>query len=94
MAREAFAALGIPVQETPLDLDAALDGLSTGDVEAVVVLAPAPILRLEALSTLGIHLMPWPNGVSLPAGAEVSPIGTGRSSLERRGREASHASWH
>ena len=74
VAREAFAALGIPVQETPLDLDNALDGLSTGDVEAVAVLAPAPIARFEALSTPGLHLMSWPDGVSLPAGAKVSSI--------------------
>jgi hypothetical protein len=68
-ARKAFQALGVNVKETPLDLDNALDGASTGDVDAVVVLAPQPFERLKSVSQSGLHLLAWPDSGSLPAGA-------------------------
>ena len=74
VARQAFAALHISVNETPLDLDNALDGLSTGDIAAVVILAPQPIAKLKRLTAPGLHLMRWPESVPVPAGADVSSI--------------------
>ena len=74
-ARKAFAALGVSVKETPLDLDNALDGMATGDIAAAVVLAPQPDARLARLKTTsGLHLVPWPEGVAAPAGASMASI--------------------
>ena len=74
-AREAFAALGVSVRETPLDLDNALDGMATGDVAAAVVLAPQPDARLARLKTsCGYHLVSWPDGVALPDGTSAVTI--------------------
>lgn len=73
-ARKAFEALGVTVKETPLDLDNALDGLATGDVDAVVVLAPDPSEQLEKLRTPGLHLLAWPVGTAAPDGATLSSV--------------------
>lgn len=73
-ARKAFAALNVGVKETPLDLDNALDGLATGDVAAVVIVAPQPIERLAKLSATGLHLVAWPQDGALPAGASATTI--------------------
>lgn len=74
-ARRAFAALGVSVKETPLDLDNALDGVATGDVDAAVVLAPQPDPRLARLKTTsGLHLVAWPEGVAAPDGTSVTSI--------------------
>ena len=73
-ARQAFATLNIKVKDTPLDLANALDGLSTGDIEAVVVLAPQPITQLAVLGTPGLHLISWPEGGSVPDDAVVTSI--------------------
>ncbi len=73
-ARQAFASLNIKVTETPLDLANALDGLSTGDIDAVVVLAPQPVAQLEAVKAPGLHLLAWPDGGTLPEGAIVTSI--------------------
>ncbi len=74
-ARKAFAALGVSVKETPLDLDNALDGIATGDIAAAVVLAPQPDARLARLKTTsGLHLVSWPEGVAAPDGASVASI--------------------
>ena len=74
-ARKAFAALGVSVKETPLELDNALDGMATGDVAAVVVLAPQPDARLAHLKTTsGLHLVSWPDGSAAPDGASVTSI--------------------
>lgn len=73
-ARRAFEAAGVKVQETPLDIDNALDGLATGDVAAVVLLAPQPFERLAHVSTPGVHLVAWPDGVAPPDGASVATI--------------------
>jgi hypothetical protein len=73
-ARKAFQALGVPVKETPLDLDNALDGAATGDVDAVVVLAPQPFDRLKGASRSGLHLLSWPETGALPAGAVDTTI--------------------
>lgn len=73
-ARRAFEAMGVKVQETPLDVDNALDGLATGDVAAVVLLAPQPFERLTRVSAPGVHLIAWPEGVAPPEGASVSTI--------------------
>lgn len=72
--RKAFKALNIPIKETPLELDNALDGLSTGDIDAVVVLAPQPDERLRRLAAPGLHLVSWPENGSLPAGTVASSI--------------------
>ena len=72
VARLAFASLGVDVKETPLEFDNALDGVSTGDVAAVVLLAPQPATRLATVS--GLHLVSWPDAVPLPAGAISSTI--------------------
>ena len=77
-ARQAFATLNIKVKDTPLDLTNALDGLSTGDIEAVVVLAPQPITQLAVLGTPGLHLISWPEGGSVPDDAVVTSIDGGR----------------
>ena len=74
-ARSAFARLGVGVTETPLQLDNALDGIATGDVAAVVVLAPQPDARLARLrTTSGLHLVSWPDGVAAPDGASITAI--------------------
>lgn len=76
-ARKAFEALHVKVDETPLDIDNALDGLSSGDVAAVVMLAPQPIDRLKTVSATGVHLVSWPEGGSLPDGASTATIDAG-----------------
>jgi hypothetical protein len=73
-ARKAFAALGVSVQETPLDLDNALDGVATGDIDAVAVLAPQPFERLAQVKKSGLHFLSWPEGGPLPDGAAASSI--------------------
>ena len=73
-ARQAFATLNIKVKDTPLDVANALDGLSTGDIEAVVILAPQPVTQLAVLGTPGLHLISWPEGGSVPDGAVVTSI--------------------
>lgn len=72
--RKAFQALGVNVKETPLDLDNALDGASTGDIDAVVVLAPQPFERLKKMPQSGLHLLSWPDHGSLPQGAVEATI--------------------
>jgi hypothetical protein len=72
--RKAFQALGVNVKETPLDLDNALDGASTGDIDAVVVLAPQPFERLKNMPQSGLHLLSWPDHGSLPQGAVEATI--------------------
>ena len=74
VARKAFEAAGIKVAETPLDIDNALDGLSTGDIDAVVVVAPQPDARLTKLTPSGLHLVAWPDGIALPDGAVAASI--------------------
>ena len=74
VARKAFEAAGVKVAETPLDLANALDGLSTGDIDAVVVVAPQPDTRLRALGSSGLHLVAWPDGAALPDGAVATSI--------------------
>ena len=76
-ARKAFAALGITVKETPLDLDNAFDGLATGDIDAVVLLAPQPVDRLKRLSAPGLHFVAWPEGATMPDGAVTASIDGG-----------------
>ena len=71
-ARKVFAALGISVKETPLDVDNALDGVATGDLAAVVLLAPQPAQPLRTIT--GLHLVAWPEDTSVPPGAVVSTI--------------------
>ena len=74
-ARKAFAKLGIGVTETPLEVDNALDGIATGDVAAVVVLAPQPDAHLAHLKTTsGLHLVSWPDGAAMPDGAAAATI--------------------
>lgn len=74
-ARKAFGALGVGVSETPLDLDNALDGLASGDIAALVVLAPQPDPRLARLKTgANLHLVPWPEAAPLPEGTEAARI--------------------
>ena len=77
-AREAFAALKIAVRETPLDLENALDGLSSGDVAAVVVLAPEPIKQIEDLPGQGLHLVTWPSDIAPPPGMNITAMDRGR----------------
>ena len=86
-ARKAFAALGVSVKETPLDLDNALDGIATGDVAATIVLAPQPDSRLARLKTTsGLHLVSWPEGVAMPEGISVTTIpGSAYPGLARAG---------
>ncbi len=74
IARRAFAALAVPVKETPLDDDNALDGLATGDIDAVVVLAPQPAARLARLRAPGLHLLAWPDGTAAPAGTSLAVV--------------------
>lgn len=76
-ARAAFAALGLKVKETPLDLDNALDGAASGDLDAVVVLAPQPLARLAGISHSGLHLVSWPEDAPLPQGAVATMIAPG-----------------
>lgn len=66
IARRAFAAAGVSVKETPLDVSNALDGLATGDIAAVVVLAPQPSPRLAKLRAPDLHLLDWPDGATPP----------------------------
>lgn len=73
-ARQAFAALDIPVTDTVLDYDNALDGLATGDIDAVVVLAPEPSRRLKALQAPGLHLVSWPADATPPNGTSVTTV--------------------
>ena len=73
-ARRAFAALNVEVKDTPLDLANALDGLSTGDLDAVVVLAPQPVTQLEGIKAPGLHLVSWPSEGAVPEGASLTSI--------------------
>lgn len=74
-ARKAFGALGVGVTETPLDVDNALDGLATGDIAAVVVLAPQPDPRLAKLTgKANLHLVSWPQAAPLPENTEAASI--------------------
>ena len=75
--RKAFQTLAIDIRETPLDVDNALDGLSTGDIDAVVILAPAPFSRLKTIAAPGLHLVAWPDGGSMPDGAVTASIDAG-----------------
>ena len=75
VARKAFDALNIPVKDTPLDYDNAFDGLATGDVDAVVLVAPQGVTpRLAKLKVPGLHLVSWPEQGALPSGATVGTI--------------------
>ena len=74
VARQAFAAAGVNVSEMPLELDNALDGLATGDIDAVVVVAPQPDARLTKLRAPNLHLVAWPQAASLPEGASATTI--------------------
>ncbi len=73
-ARKAFQSLAIDVRETPLEVDNALDGLSTGDINAVVILAPEPIRSLTTMATPGLHLVAWPDNHAMPDGAVSASI--------------------
>ena len=74
VGRKAFKTLAINIREAPLDVDNALDGLSTGDIDAVVILAPHPVQRLKTLSGTGLHLVAWPDGGAVPDGAVAASI--------------------
>ena len=74
VARKAFEAAGVKVAETPLDIDNALDGLATGDIDAVVVVAPQPDARLGKLHAPNLHLVAWPQAATLPEGASATTI--------------------
>ena len=74
VARKAFEAAGVKVAETPLELDNALDGLATGDIDAVVVVAPQPDARLSKLHAPTLHLVAWPQAATLPEGASATTI--------------------
>lgn len=58
--RKLFAKLGIKVQETPLDLDNALDGLATGDIAAVLVSTPGAAGKIRNLRNPDLHALPIP----------------------------------
>lgn len=75
-ARKAFSALDIPVTDTSLDYDNALDGLATGDIAAVIVLAPEPARQLKDIRAPGLHLVSWPDGATPPSGTTVSAVET------------------
>ena len=86
VARKAFEALGVAVKETPLDYTNAFDGLATGDVDAVVVVAPQPSAYLAGLRASGLHLVAWPDDVAPPSGASIGAIaGTGYPNLAKPG---------
>ena len=86
-ARKAFAALGVSVKETPLEIDNALDGIATGDVAAALVLAPQPDPHLARLKTTsGLHLVSWPEGTVAPDGDTMAAIpGSAYPGLARPG---------
>ena len=73
-ARQAFSALNVAVKDTPLDVANALDGLSTGDLDAVVILAPQPVAPLEVVKAPGLHLVSWPEGGAVPDGTTLTSI--------------------
>ena len=73
-AHKLFEARAIQVQETPLDFENALDGLASGDIDAVVILAPQPSAILKKVQAPGLHLVAWPDGGTLPTGATASVI--------------------
>ena len=73
-ARRAFAALGIKVDETPLDFANAVDGLSTGDVAAVVTIEPQGSSRLKHLPGAAIHLLAVPSASAPPDGMRKAMI--------------------
>ena len=60
LGRRAFVAAGIKVQEVPLDLDNALDGVSTGDIAAVVVIGGGDARKIARLRTTDVHLLLMP----------------------------------
>ena len=89
VARKAFEALHVPVNETPLDTSNALDGLSSGDIAAVVLLEPiGPTPKGQGLKILAskssdplsklkapkLHLVSWPEGAVLPQGGTVATV--------------------
>ena len=71
IARRVLAARHINVKDMPLDLDNALDGLVTGDLDAVFVLAPPRFARLKNLPGDGLHLLAAAS--SAADGADLSP---------------------
>jgi hypothetical protein len=71
IARRVLAARHIKVKEVPLDLDNALDGLASGDIDAVAVLAPQPFARLQDLPGDKLHLVTAAS--SAGDGAELTP---------------------
>ncbi len=73
-ARKAFAALHIAISETPLDLENAFDGLASGDLDAVVMLAPHPAGAVAALRAPGLHLVNWPDEAAAPDGMRIAQI--------------------
>ena len=71
IARRVFEARHITVKEVPLDLDNALDGLASGDIDAVAIVAPQPFARLKDLPGNGLHLVTASS--SAGDGADLTP---------------------
>ena len=74
VASQAFAGVGIKVQETPLDLENALDGVSTGDVAAVVLIGDKDVRRLDRLGATDLHLVSIPSYRPVPYGMQKAVI--------------------
>ena len=71
IARRVLEARHITVKEVPLDLDNALDGLASGDIDAVAIVAPQPFARLKDLPGSGLHLVTASS--SAGDGADLTP---------------------
>ena len=72
--RRAFAALGIKVVETPLDLDNALDGAASGDIAAFVVFDSRDAAKLHSLRATDLHLLSIPAGREAPEGMKTAIV--------------------
>ena len=73
IAERVFRSLAVPVQEQPLDLDNALDGLATGDLSAVALLAPKGYDGL-ARHDPQLHLLALPDRLAALDALKLSRI--------------------
>ena len=65
IGRKIFGQLGIPIDETPLSFENAVDGIASGDIAAVLLVGPRNIEKVAALRSASLHLLSVPSGVPM-----------------------------
>ena len=61
IGRKIFRKLGIPINETPLSLENAVDGIASGDIAAVLVISEHDAVHVAALRSPSLRLLPVPS---------------------------------